>query len=159
MTVGNGGSLRPKEKRQYRMLVNGKWIEASSGKTFDSVDPYTGQPWAAIPEATSSDVDGAVKAAQAALDGPWGRMSGTERARLIRRLAEEIDSHAEALAITETIDNGKVIREMRGQLQNLPEWYYSSPGRPTKSRARRFLGPRLISSFTPFESQLVWSLR
>lgn len=142
MTVGSGGSLRPEEKRQYRMLVNGKWIEASSGKTFDSVDPYTGQPWAAIPEATSSDVDGAVKAAEAALDGPWGRMSGTERARLIRRLAEEIDSHAEALAITETIDNGKVIREMRGQLQNLPEWYYYFAGAADKIQGETIPGAK-----------------
>lgn len=132
MTANSSSWHRFDEIQHYQMLVNGEWIDASSGETFESVDPYTGRTWAVIPEATSSDVDAAVKAARSALEGPWGRFTGTERARLIRRLAEKIDEHAESLAVVESIDNGKIIREMMGQLQNLPEWYYYFAGAADK---------------------------
>jgi len=132
MATTSARTSRSEELQRYQMLVGGEWIEASSGATFESVDPYTGRTWATIPEASDGDVDIAVKAAQRALDGPWGRMTGVERARLIRRLAEEIDAHAEQLAVTETTDNGKVIREMLGQLKNLPEWYYYFAGAADK---------------------------
>ena len=70
------------EVRNYRMLIGGEWVEALSGKTFESVNPYTGRTWATAPEAGEEDVDRAVGAARAAFDeGPWGTMTGTERAR------------------------------------------------------------------------------
>lgn len=140
MVTTSEGTSRSTEFRHYRMLVGGEWIEASSGETFETVDPYTGRTWATIPEATEHDVDQAVKAAQRALEGPWGQMTGMERARLIRRLAEEIAAHAEELAVTETIDNGKVIREMLGQLKNLPEWYYYFAGAADKIQGETIPG-------------------
>jgi acyl-CoA reductase-like NAD-dependent aldehyde dehydrogenase len=118
--------------REYKMLVGGEWIDSSSGATFESVNPYTGRVWATFQEASDSDVQKAVSAAHDALNGPWGRLTGGQRARLIRRLAEEIASHAEHLATVETTDNGKVIREMLGQLQGLPEWYYYFAGAADK---------------------------
>jgi (Z)-2-((N-methylformamido)methylene)-5-hydroxybutyrolactone dehydrogenase len=95
--------------REYRMLVGGEWVDARSGRTFKSVNPYTGKVWATAPEASEEDVDGAVRAARDAFDsGPWGRMTGTERARLMRRLAELIADNAQVLARVESIDNGKL---------------------------------------------------
>jgi aldehyde dehydrogenase (NAD+) len=89
--------------------------------------------WATAPEAGPEDVDRAVRAARDAFDsGPWRRMTGTERARLMRRLADLIADNAEPLARVESTDNGKLLREMSGQLRALPEWYYYFAGAADK---------------------------
>ena len=95
--------------KSYRMLIGGKWVEAGSGETFESVNPFTGQPWAVVPSAGAADVDAAVGAARAAFEG-WRRTTGVERARLMRRLADLIASEASRIAVVETTDNGKLIR-------------------------------------------------
>src|SRR5918998_5903030 len=119
--------------RDYKMLVGGEWVDAFSGKTFESINPYTGRAWATAPEAGEEDVDRAVKAARAAFDeGPWGTMTGTERARLMRRLAELLAENAQELAAVESTDNGKLLREMGGQLGALAEWYYYFGGAADK---------------------------
>jgi (Z)-2-((N-methylformamido)methylene)-5-hydroxybutyrolactone dehydrogenase len=121
------------EVRQYKMLVGGEWVNARSGKTFESINPYTGKVWATAPEAGEEDVDRAVRAAREAFDeGPWGKMTGTERARLIRRLADLLAENAEDIAQVESTDNGKLLREMGGQLKALPEWYYYFAGAADK---------------------------
>ena len=121
------------EMRDYKMLVGGEWVDALSGKTFESINPYTGRAWATAPEADEKDVDRAVNAARAAFDeGPWGKMTGTERARLMRRLADLLAENAEELATVESTDNGKLLREMGGQLGALPEWYYYFAGAADK---------------------------
>jgi (Z)-2-((N-methylformamido)methylene)-5-hydroxybutyrolactone dehydrogenase len=104
------------------MRIGDEWRAGSS--TFDSIDPYTGQVWAKVANATQADVNDAVAAARAAFDGgPWRTMPGSERGRLIRRLAEEIALAADDLALAETLDNGKLLREMGGQIRALPSWY------------------------------------
>src|SRR5918992_784980 len=119
--------------RKYQMLVGGEWVDARSGATFETVNPYTGKVWATAPEAGEEDVDRAVRAAREAFDaGPWGKMTGTERARLIRRLAELIAENAESLALIESTDNGKLLKEMRQQLNAMPEWYYYFAGAADK---------------------------
>jgi aldehyde dehydrogenase (NAD+) len=124
---------KAEETREYRMLVGGEWVRALSGKTFESVNPYTGRVWATAPEAGEEDADRAVRAAREAFDeGPWGRMTGTERARLMRRLAKLIAENAENLAVVESTDNGKLLREMAQQLGALPEWYYYFAGAADK---------------------------
>ncbi|MDP9478557.1 MAG: aldehyde dehydrogenase [Actinomycetota bacterium] len=121
--------------RNYKMLVGGEWVDARSEKTFESVNPYTGRVWATAPEAGEEDVDRAVRAAREAFDeGPWGRMSGTERARLMRRLAGLIAENADRIARVESTDNGKLLREMGGQMKALPEWYYYFAGAADKIR-------------------------
>jgi acyl-CoA reductase-like NAD-dependent aldehyde dehydrogenase len=128
--------IKPPESgqvREYRMLVGGEWVEARSGRTFESVNPYTGKVWATAPESEEEDVDRAVRAAREAFDeGPWGKMTGTERARLMRRLAELIAENAESIALIESTDNGKLLKEMRGQLNAMPEWYYYFAGAADK---------------------------
>jgi acyl-CoA reductase-like NAD-dependent aldehyde dehydrogenase len=121
------------EVREYKMLVGGEWVDARTGETFESVNPYSGKAWATAPEAGPEDVDRAVRAARAAFDsGPWRKMTGTERARVMRRLAELIADNAEALARVESTDNGKLLREMSGQLNSVPEWYYYFAGAADK---------------------------
>src|SRR5918997_2143921 len=121
------------EVREYKMLIGGEWVEALSSKTFESVNPYTGKVWATAPESGEEDVDRAVRAAREAFDaGPWGKMTGTERARLIRRLAELLAENADDIAEVESTDNGKLLREMSGQLGALSEWYYYFAGAADK---------------------------
>ena len=121
------------QTQNYKLLVGGEWVDALSGAVFESVDPYTGRAWATAPEAGEEDVGRAVRAARQAFDeGPWGRMSGTDRARLMRRLAELLADNAEELARVECTDNGKLLREMSGQLAALPEWYYYFAGAADK---------------------------
>jgi aldehyde dehydrogenase (NAD+) len=77
-----------------------------------------------------------VSAATEALDGPWGKLSATERGHHLRRLADLIAAHAEELAVLETTDNGKVLREMSGQMAGLPEWYHYFAGAADKQEGR-----------------------
>src|SRR3954449_2167691 len=99
--------------RDYRMLIGGEWVEAASGETFETVNPFTGRAWATVPRAGAADADAAVRAAQGALPD-WRRRPPVERGRLLRRLAELIAEHASRIAVVETTDNGKLIREMEG---------------------------------------------
>jgi (Z)-2-((N-methylformamido)methylene)-5-hydroxybutyrolactone dehydrogenase len=124
VTAGSvpAGSSAP--LRRYRMLIGGEWVDARSGETFETINPFIGREWAEIPRAGPEDVDAAVRAARAAFDdGSWRATTGTERARLMRRLAGLIAENAERIAIVETIDNGKLIREMEGQLRGLADYY------------------------------------
>ncbi|HKC28835.1 MAG TPA: aldehyde dehydrogenase [Jatrophihabitans sp.] len=106
----------------YELLIDGGWQPSASGRTYESENPYNGKPWAVVPDAGAADVDRAVRAARNAMDGPWGALTGFERAAHMRRLAEIIARDAESLAIAESTDNGKLLREMRGQLDYLPAW-------------------------------------
>ena len=112
------------EVRSYKMLIGDSWVEDPSGETFESVNPFTGKVWATFPKAGEASVDAAVQAARGAFDGgPWSKMTGSRRAQLMRRLGALIAENAEHLAAIECTDNGKLLREMLGQLQQLPEWY------------------------------------
>jgi phenylacetaldehyde dehydrogenase len=91
-----------------KLLIGGEWLEASSGKTFETIDPATGDVLAMVAEGGSEDVDRAVKAARSALeDGPWATMNPSERGRVIHRIGDLIMENAEELATLETLDNGK----------------------------------------------------
>ena len=117
-------ALREAGVRSFEMYIDGRWTRAESGETFRSEDPFTGEPWAELPKAGPRDVDRAVTAARHAFDeGPWGRSSAQERAKLLRRLAQLIRDHGPRLAQLEVRDNGKLLREMSGQMAALPDHY------------------------------------
>ncbi len=91
-----------------KMLINGKWVESASGKTFPSYNPATGEILAHVAEGDREDINRAVAAARAAFDsGPWSKMTPSERGRLIWKLADLIEKHSEAFAGLESLDNGK----------------------------------------------------
>ena len=115
------------EPKEHALFIGGEWIPANSGATYQSIDPYRGVPWAIVPDADRTDVDLAADAARKALDGEWGQASGFQRAAWMRDLAREIRNRSEDLAVCETRDNGKLLREMRGQIEYIPEWldYFS----------------------------------
>jgi len=107
----------------FKLFINGKRVDAISGKTFESLNPYTGKPWASLADGGPEDVDAAVEAARAAFEGEWGRKSGFERAAIMRNIATAITENAERLALLEVRDSGKLLREMLGQLNVLGNWY------------------------------------
>jgi len=122
---------------RYRLYVDGDWREGVEGSEFESIDPYTGEPWAVVPDAGAADVAAAVGAARRAFDdGPWGSMSGRERAALMRRLAELLARDAVELGELESRDNGKVLREIGGQTAVVPEWFNYFSGLADKITGR-----------------------
>ncbi|MFG1392285.1 aldehyde dehydrogenase [Xanthobacter agilis] len=105
------------------MLIGGEWVEAAGGETFETIDPFKGEAWARLPRGRADDAERAVAAARAAMAGPWGRMSASERGLLMFRLADLIARDAEHLARVEVRDNGKLINEMRAQVRYLPQYF------------------------------------
>jgi phenylacetaldehyde dehydrogenase len=94
-----------------KMLINGKWVESASGKTFPTYDPSTGEVLAKIAEGDREDINRAVKAAREAFDnGPWRRLTSSERGRLIWKLADLMEQHLQEFAELETLDNGKPLK-------------------------------------------------
>ena len=97
-----------------KMLIDGKWVNAASGKTFPTYNPATGEVLAKVAEGDKQDIDAAVKAARKAFDsGPWSRMTASERGRLIWKLADLLEEHTEEFATIETLDNGKPLTVAR----------------------------------------------
>jgi len=93
-------------------LINGEWVDSTSGETFETENPATGEMLGTAARGSAEDIDRAVKAARRAFEkGPWRRTSARERGRLLYKLADLIESHADELARLETLDNGKPLRE------------------------------------------------
>ncbi len=100
--------------RTRRMLIEGQWVPAASGKTFQTIDPASEQPIADVPAGDKEDVDRAVRAARRAFEGgPWRRMTASERGRALWKLADLIEARTEEFAQLETLDNGKPISVSR----------------------------------------------
>jgi acyl-CoA reductase-like NAD-dependent aldehyde dehydrogenase len=98
---------------EKRLLINGEWRAATGGRTVDVINPATEEVVARVASAHRDDVDAAVAAARAALEGPWGQMSARERGRLIWKLGERLMERADEIARLETLHNGKPISESR----------------------------------------------
>lgn len=100
--------------REHKLLIGGKWVPARSGKTFDTYDPGTGRTIARVAEGDAADIDLAVKAARQAFeDGPWGRVTPSDRGRMVWKLADLLEQHAEEFAQLESLDNGKPLSAAR----------------------------------------------
>jgi phenylacetaldehyde dehydrogenase len=100
--------------RRHKLLINGQWVDAKSGKTFAVYDPASGQQIAQVADGVAEDVDAAVIAARRAFeDGAWPKMSPVERGKLVWRLGDVLEAHADELAELESLDNGKPIRDAR----------------------------------------------
>ncbi len=101
----------PPKVRQTNMLIDGKWVPSASGKTFDTVNPATGEVVAQVAESDKADVDKAVAAARKAFEGPWSKLSAAARGMLLLKLADLIEKNADELARLETLDNGKPLND------------------------------------------------
>src|SRR5436309_14649135 len=100
--------------REHQLLIDGERVPAADGRTFQTLDPATAKPIADVAHAGPEDVDRAVKSARRALEeGPWSKAPAAERARLINRLADLIEEHADELAELEALDNAKPVKLAR----------------------------------------------
>src|SRR5580700_346171 len=113
-------AVRPNENvtgyvtKTRKMLINGKWVDAASGKTFKTYNPATGEVLSHVAEGDKEDIDRAVKAARAAFEtGPWSKISPSERGRMIWRLGDLLEKHLEEFAQLESLDNGKPLKIAR----------------------------------------------
>jgi (Z)-2-((N-methylformamido)methylene)-5-hydroxybutyrolactone dehydrogenase len=134
----------------FRLFIGGESVDAASGATFESTNPYTGQSWAVLADGGPEDVDRAVASSREAFEGEWGAMSGFDRARVMRHLAQGITDNAERLALLEVRDSGKLMREMRGQLMGLGNWYLYFSGLADKLEGRTVpqLAPQTYFGYT-----------
>jgi len=98
---------------QKQLFINNQWRAAASGRTMEVINPATEEVCATVASADGDDLNAAVDAARAALNGPWGQMSARERGRLVRRLGERLMERADEISRLETLHNGKPIMESR----------------------------------------------
>ncbi|MGE5221477.1 MAG: aldehyde dehydrogenase family protein, partial [Omnitrophica WOR_2 bacterium] len=97
-----------------KLLINNEWVDASSGETFPSINPATGETLVDVALAGQEDVERAVQAARTAFTGgAWSNLSGDERGQMLFKVASLIENYADELAELETLDNGKPIRVSR----------------------------------------------
>ena len=100
--------------KSHKMLINGKWMDAASGKTFPTYNPATGEVLSNVAEGDKEDINRAVKAARAAFEtGPWSKISHSDRSRMIWKLADLLEQHLEEFAQLESLDNGKALKVAR----------------------------------------------
>lgn len=125
----NGSDERLAQARTYQMLVGGRSVNAGSGKTIERESPgHTGSVIGSWPEASSKDVEAAIAAAREAFDhGPWPRMSGAERSRIMFRVADLIERNVEEIALIESLEVGKPIAQARGEIAFSADlWAYAA---------------------------------
>ncbi len=110
--------------KTYQHFIDGQYVDPLGGEWIDTVNPYSGEAWARIPNGCERDVDRAVLAARRAMtEGPYAKMTPTQRGKLMLKLADLVAANAERLAQVEVRDNGKLYSEMKGQLDYHPEWW------------------------------------
>ncbi|WP_064712977.1 aldehyde dehydrogenase [Rhizobium bangladeshense] len=108
--------------RRFQHYIDGEFSDGEA--SYPSIDPATGAAWANMPEAREGDVDRAVNAAERALyEGPWGKLTATQRGKLLYKLADLVAANADILAELETRDTGKIIRETSAQIAYVAEYY------------------------------------
>jgi phenylacetaldehyde dehydrogenase len=110
MTVTVDRSVEDFVATPRQLFIDGQWTDAASGQTFDTPNPATGETLASVAEGDAEDINRAVRAARRAFDdGPWSRMTTSDRGRLIWKIGDLILEHADELAQLESLDNGKPV--------------------------------------------------
>ena len=109
--------------KEYKMFIDGEWVNSERKKTFESLNPENNKPWAIVPEASAKDVDRAVNAAQKAFEGDWPKLLPRERAKFLRAIGDKLRENSELLGKIETIDTGKLFRETKKQANYIAEYY------------------------------------
>ena len=109
--------------QNFKMLIDGEWVESSSEKKIETLNPELNEVWATVPAANEEDVDRAVKAAQHAFENSWSNLHPRERAKFLRNIGNQLRENAEHLGKIETIDTGKLFKEIKTQATYIAEYY------------------------------------
>jgi aldehyde dehydrogenase (NAD+) len=119
-TANKPRTVKAPAVKNQPLFIGGKFVDGNSNKTFGAINPATGATLCQVAEASATDVDQAVRAARNALEsGPWKKMDAAERGRLLFKLADLTEQHAEELAALEALNSGKTITDARGDLQGV----------------------------------------
>jgi acyl-CoA reductase-like NAD-dependent aldehyde dehydrogenase len=125
------------DMKRYSHYINGRDVTPTSQTWFETFNPFTSQAWAEIAQGSVQDADLAVRAAHDAFtSGPWASLTATRRGALLRRVGDLIARDARRLAELEVRDNGKLLAEMLGQLNYIPQWFYYFGGLADKVEGR-----------------------
>lgn len=126
-------TVKSLEGSRQSLFIDGQYVTPKSGVYVPSFDPTTAEPWYEFAQGDATDVDAAVRSAKAAFANPaWRRMTQTERGKLVRRLGELVLQNADELAMIESRDNGKLLKEMRAQMRAIPDSYLYFAGMADK---------------------------
>ena len=109
--------------QNFKMYIDGEWVDSSSGKKIKTLNPENNEIWATVPEANEEDVDRAVQSAQKAFENNWSKLHPRDRAKYLRLIADQLRANAEHLGKIETIDTGKLYRETKTQATYIAEYY------------------------------------
>ena len=109
--------------QNFKMYIDGQWVDSESRKIIETLNPENNEVWATVPEANEKDVDKAVKSAQKAFENSWSNLYPKDRAKYLRSLANQLRENAEHLGKIETIDTGKLFRETKTQANYIAEYY------------------------------------
>jgi phenylacetaldehyde dehydrogenase len=144
--------------RTHKMLINGVWVEAASGKTFDTYNPATGEVLSRVAEGDREDVDRAVKAARAAFEtGRWSQLTASERGRMIWKLADLLEENLDEFAELESLDNGKPLKVARAaDLPLAVDLFHYMAGWATKIEGNTI---PISVPYTPGAKYLAYTLR
>ena len=107
----------------FKMYIDGEWVDSSTGKKIETLNPENNEVWATVPEANEKDVDKAVQSAQNAFENSWSILHPRDRAKYLRLIADQLRENAEHLGKIETIDTGKIYRETKTQANYIAEYY------------------------------------
>ncbi|SHH66293.1 aldehyde dehydrogenase [Pollutimonas bauzanensis] len=159
---------------RYQLFINNEWVDPNSGRWFDSLDPFSGEAWAQVPQGDAVDVDRAVSAAADAFDGPWSKLSASDRGMLLYKLGALVERDAQRLAVAESRDNGKLMSEVLGQVKYMAKYFYYYGGLADKIQGAivpidkpgvfnmvRYEPMGVVASITPWNSSLLltaWKL-
>lgn len=154
--------------KRYQLFINNEWTDPSSGEWFESLDPFSGEAWAMVPRGTAEDVDRAARAAARAMEGPWSKMSATNRGMLLYKLAGLIEANIDGLTEVEARDNGKLRSEVRGQVGYVAKYFYYYAGladkiqgavipmdKPKVFNYTRYEPVGVVGTITPWNSSLL----
>ena len=131
--------------KQYKMFIDGEWVDSESKKTFETLNPENNEPWAVVPEASTKDVNRAVKAAQKAFEGEWPKLLPRDRAKFLRAIGDGVAATAPATGAgtTEMATGGVLISTaslcffLDGRLAALPILAYALRSRAPAPSAER----------------------
>ena len=133
------------------LFIDGEWVQPASGKTFATIDPSTEETIGEVARGDATDVDRAARAADHALRGPWSRMTPAERGRLLLKLADAIAAAKDEIALMETLDVGKPLKESRGDVDGVVSTLIYNAGAADKMEGATIpLGPAFVD-FTVLE--------
>jgi aldehyde dehydrogenase (NAD+) len=160
---------------KYRMYIDGRFVDGTSGDWFETDDPFRGRPWGLVARGTADDVDRAVQAAHRAFTtGEWPRLTASRRGALLRQLGDLVTARSRELAELEVRDNGKLYAEMSAQTAYIPQWFHYYGGladkiegsvlptdKPDVFNFTRFEPLGVVAAIVPWNSPLLlasWKL-